>query len=45
MNGPALARHDTGPIRIVYPRDDRPELRDPTIKARWVRQLRTIDVK
>ena len=45
MNGRALARSDKGPIWIVYPRDDYPELRDPTINARWVWQLKSIDVK
>lgn len=45
MNGRALAPNGKGPIWIVYPRDDHPELRDPTINARWVWQLTTIDVK
>jgi hypothetical protein len=45
MNGRALAAKDKGPLWIVYPRDAYPELRDPTINARWVWQLRTIAVK
>ena len=45
MNGRALARSDKGPIWIVYPRDDYPELHDPTTNARWVWQLKSIDVR
>jgi hypothetical protein len=45
MNGRPLSPTDKGPLWIVYPRDDHAELRDPTLNAHWVWQLRTIDVK
>ena len=45
MNGQALTPRDKGPIWIVYPRDDHPELKDPKINDRWIWQLKGIDVK
>ena len=45
MNGQALTPRDKGPIWIVYPRDQHPELRDPKINDRWIWQLKAIDVK
>jgi hypothetical protein len=44
-NGQALTPRDKGPIWIVYPRDDYPELRDPKINDRWIWQLKAIEVK
>ena len=45
MNGQALTPRDKGPIWIIYPRDDHPELRDPKINDRWIWQLKAIEVK
>ena len=45
MNGRDLPPNDKGPLWIVYPRDDHPELRDPTNNAYWVWQLRTLTVR
>ena len=45
MNGRDLPPNDKGPLWIVYPRDDHPELRDPTNNAYWVWQLRTLHVR
>ena len=44
-DGQALSRRDMGPIWIVYPRDDYPELQLETINARWVWQLIELEVK
>ena len=44
-DGKALSRRDMGPIWIVYPRDDFPELQLETINARWVWQLIEIEVR
>ncbi len=45
MNGVELTARNRGPIWVVYPRDDFPELRDPTADARWIWQLVKIDIK
>ena len=45
MNDKAMSLQDKGPIWIVYPRDDYPELRNPKIDRHWVWQLKSIDVK
>lgn len=45
MNGEALTARDKGPIWIVYPRDDHPELADIRYDIRWVWQLVTLHVK
>jgi hypothetical protein len=39
MDGQELTVRDRGPIWIVYPRDDYPELRNERVNARWVWQL------
>jgi hypothetical protein len=44
-NGTEMAVSDRGPLWIVYPRDDFPELLDPKFNDRWVWQLRTLDIK
>jgi hypothetical protein len=44
-DGKPLTRRDMGPIWIVYPRDDFPELRLETINARWVWQLIELEVR
>jgi hypothetical protein len=43
-DGETLSRRDKGPIWIVYPRDDFPELQLETINARWVWQLIELEV-
>ena len=45
MNGRDLTVRDRGPIWIVYPRDDFPELRSEVINARWVWQLSRLVVE
>jgi hypothetical protein len=45
MDGKALTARDKGPLWIVYPRDDYPEIKDPLLDSRWVWQLKEIDVK
>ena len=40
-----LTARDKGPIWIVYPRDDIPELRNPRMDANWIWQLAKIEVK
>jgi hypothetical protein len=44
-DGERLSRRDMGPIWIVYPRDDFPELQIETVNARWVWQLTEIEVR
>jgi hypothetical protein len=44
-DGKPLSRRDMGPVWIVYPRDDYPELRLETINARWVWQLVELEVR
>nr|WP_256474225.1 molybdopterin-dependent oxidoreductase [Lutimaribacter sp. EGI FJ00013] len=45
MDGESLTPRDKGPIWIVYPRDDHPELQDMRYETRWVWQLHTLDVQ
>ncbi len=45
MNGVVLTARDRGPIWVVYPRDDFPELRNPTADAKWIWQLVSIDIR
>lgn len=44
-DGERLSRRDMGPIWVVYPRDDFPELQLETVNARWVWQLTEIEVR
>lgn len=44
-NGRDLHRRDKGPIWIVYPRDDHPELQSEQINTRWVWQLERLEVR
>ena len=44
-DGAPLSRRDMGPIWIVYPRDDFPELQVETVNARWVWQLTELEVR
>lgn len=43
-DGRELQRRDKGPIWVVYPRDDHPELRSELINSRWIWQLDRLDV-
>jgi hypothetical protein len=45
MNGEEMRISDKGPIWIVYPRDDHPELRERRISERWVWQLKALEVQ
>ena len=45
MNDKPLSRRDKGPLWIVYPRDDHPELATPEVNARWVWQLKALTVR
>lgn len=45
QNGAVLTARDKGPIWMVFPRDDYPELNDPRIDIQWVWQLREIEVR
>lgn len=45
MNGKELTARDKGPLWIVYPRDDHPELKNGRRDHRWVWQLKTLRVR
>lgn len=45
MNGEEMTVRDRGPLWIIYPREDHPELLDPQYNDRFVWQLREINVK
>lgn len=45
MDGVPLSLRDKGPIWIVYPRDDHPELQDIRYDTRWVWQLVSLHVQ
>ena len=45
MNGKALTPRDKGPVWIVLPRDEYPELQDSRYDTYWVWQLKSIVVK
>ncbi|HXV24955.1 MAG TPA: molybdopterin-dependent oxidoreductase [Alphaproteobacteria bacterium] len=45
MDGHELTVRDRGPIWIVYPRDDFPELRNEKVNSRWVWQLSGLTVE
>lgn len=40
-----LSARDRGPIWVVYPMSDNPELRDPTFNARLIWQLVRVEIK
>ncbi len=44
IDGEPLAANDKGPLWIVYPRDDRPELQDIRYDYRWVWQLEALEI-
>lgn len=45
MNDEPLSPRDKGPLWIVYPRDQHPELQDIRYDYRWVWQLKRLDIK
>ncbi len=45
MNGKRMSLRDKGPIWIVYPRDDHPELMDPAYNGRWIWQLVRLELE
>jgi hypothetical protein len=45
MNGQYLHVRDKGPLWIVYPRDQFPELRNSMTDKKWVWQLRELEVR
>lgn len=45
MNGERLTLRDKGPIWIVYPRDQYPELDDPLVNGRWIWQLKRLEIR
>jgi hypothetical protein len=45
MNGEELKVREKGPLWIVYPRDDYPELDNRLIRSRWVWQVKEIVIK
>lgn len=45
MNGERLTRRDKGPLWIVYPRDDHPQLQDIRYDYRWVWQLYRLEIE
>ncbi len=44
-DGERLSMRDKGPIWVVYPMSDNPELRDPTYNARLIWQLVSVEIK
>lgn len=45
MDGTPLSVREKGPIWIVYPRDDNPELANPEVNSRWVWQLQSLTLE
>lgn len=45
VEGKLLTRRDKGPLWIIYPRDDYPELANPETNTKWVWQLKELIVK
>ena len=44
MDGQQLTARDKGPLWVVYPRDDNPELQDERIDQRWAWQVYKLEV-
>ncbi|MBM3573916.1 MAG: oxidoreductase [Alphaproteobacteria bacterium] len=44
-DGAYMTTRNKGPIWIVYPRDQHPELNTPVYKAGWAWQLRILDIR
>lgn len=45
MNGEALRVRDKGPLWIIYPRDEFPELDTKPIQSRWVWQVKELRLR
>ena len=45
MDGQKLSRRDKGPMWIVYPRDEYPELASPETNTKWIWQLKELVVE
>lgn len=45
QNGKQLSVRDKGPIWIVYPRDDHPELQSNAENAKWIWQLKRLELR
>ena len=45
MNGAALSLRDKGPLWIVYPLTDHPELDTPEFNSRWIWQLQSLEIQ
>lgn len=45
MNGKELKIRDKGPLWVVYPQDDYPELKNKQTQAKWVWQVKEIHFK
>ncbi len=45
INGTTLTARDKGPLWIVYPRDQHPDLKDPVYDSRWVWQLNKLNIE
>ena len=45
MAGRAIPVRDKGPLWIIYPLDERPEINNQRFHARMVWQIRTIEVR
>lgn len=45
MNGVEMKVRDRGPLWVVYPREDHPELQAPEYNDRWAWQLRELHVQ
>jgi hypothetical protein len=45
MDGEILKVREKGPLWIIYPQDDHPELQNKQTQAKWVWQIKEIRVK
>ncbi|RED54361.1 molybdopterin-dependent oxidoreductase [Aestuariispira insulae] len=45
MNGVPLTPRDKGPLWIVYPLDDHPELSSVEVNYRWIWQLKSLEIR
>ena len=45
MNGEEMSVRERGPLWIVYPRDEFPELQQPEFNDRWAWQLRALEIE
>ncbi len=44
MNGEYMRVRDTGPLWIIYPQNEYPELNNPSTRRKWVWQLNRLDI-